>query len=477
MSNAQRVTRNILAVLGSELLARLVGLVLTLYVARGLGVDRLGQLAFLISFMTLASVLADLGISRMVTRNLARDRQAAALLAPAAFRAKLGLVLVMAALLALASPFLGKGPELTRFFLVFLGWLVLDGLNTTLRALFAAREELATVALLRAVEKLLLIALFGLLFALPLGERRFLGLLILFPAASGGAFLLALALVHRRGIRLFAGGGPGWRRVLALSWPFAGSVIMANITLHSDRVLLSYIKDDTATGLYDAANRIFFTLFALQAMMADVFFPTLTRLYTGDRARYTRFAERAARLLFGLALPLAAGTLLLAGPGLRLIFGEDFTGATTSLRLLAPALILRAGHALWGSLLLAGDRERHFLAALGAGAGLNVLLNVALIPRWSLNGAALATLLSEVLVVILMAHWARPLARLPWRLPFLRALGAAAGMALLLALLPTRNLALGLPLGLAAYGLLFTLLRGWRREDLELLRRTEARES
>jgi O-antigen/teichoic acid export membrane protein len=477
MSNAQRVTRNILAVLGSELLARLVGLVLTLYVARGLGVDRLGQLAFLISFMTLASVLADLGISRMLTRNLARDRQAAVALAPAAFRAKLGLVLAMAALLALLSPFLGKGPELARFFLVFIGWLVLDGLNATLRALFAAREELATVALLRAVEKLLLLALFGLLFALPLGERRFLGLLILFPAASGGAFLLALVLAHRRGIRLFTGGGPGWRRILAMSWPFAGSVIMANITLHSDRVLLSYMKDDAATGLYDAANRIFFTLFALQAMMADVFFPTLTRLFAGDRARYTRFAERAARLLFGLALPMAAGTLLLAAPGLHLIYGEAFAGAATSLRLLAPALVLRAGHALWGSLLLAGDRERHFLAALGAGAGLNVLLNLALIPRWSLDGAALATLLSEVLVLALMVVWARPLAHLPWRLPFLRALGAAAGMGLLLALLPTHNLALALPAGLAVYGLLFTLVRGWRREDLQLLRRAEAKES
>ncbi|MBM4116687.1 hypothetical protein FJ251_02955 [bacterium] len=470
MSNAQRVSRNILSVLGSELIARLVGLVITLYVARGLGVERLGQLAFLISFMTIASVLADLGISRMLTRNLARDRGATAELAPAAFRVKLGLVFAMAVLLALAAPFLGKGPELTRYFLVFLGWLVLDGLNANLRALFAAREELGVVALLRAVEKLLLLALFGLLFALPLGERRFLGLLIAFPASAGGAFLVAWALLRRRGLRLFAGGGPDWRRILAVSWPFAGSVIMSNITLHSDRVLLSYLKDDAATGLYDAANRLFFTLFALQAMMADVFFPTFTRLFAADRARYLRFVERAARLLFGLALPLAAGTAILAGEGLRLVYGAAFADATASLRLLAPCLVLRAGHALWGSLLLAADRERRFLAALGAGAGLNVLLNFALIPRWSLNGAAFATLLSELLVLALMLHWARPLARLPWPAPLLRALGAAGGMALVLLLLPTRNLLIALPSGLAAYGLLFTLLRGWRREDLALLR-------
>lgn len=470
MSNAQQVSRNILSVLGSELIARLVGLVITLYVARALGVERLGQLAFLISFMTLASVLADLGISRMLTRNLARDRAATAGLAPAAFRTKLGLVAAMAILLALAAPFLGKGPELTRYFLVFLGWLVLDGLNANLRALFTAREELGVVAMLRAVEKLLMLALFGLLFVLPLGERRFLGLLIAFPASAGGSFLVAALLLRRRGLRLLAGGGPDWRQILALSWPFAGSVIMSNITLHSDRVLLSYLKDDTATGLYDAANRLFFTLFALQAMMADVFFPTLSRLFASDRAHYARFVERAARLLFGLALPLAAGTLILAGEGLRLVYGEAFLGATRSLRLLAPCLALRAGHALWGSLLLAGDRERHFLAALGAGAGLNVILNFALIPRWSLDGAAFATLLSELLVLALMVHWARPLARLPWPGPFWRALGAASGMALVLALLPTRSLLVALPSGLAVYGLLFTLLGGWRREDLALLR-------
>ncbi|MCB1163957.1 MAG: flippase [Candidatus Krumholzibacteriia bacterium] len=476
MSNAQRVIRNILAVFGSEAVARVAGLVLTLYVARALGPAPLGQLAFLLSFMMLASVVADLGVSRLTTRDLARDRAAMPTFAPAAFRLKLALVLAVVLLLALASPFLGKGPELRGYFLVILGYLFFDGLGATLRALFIAREELEVVGLLRAVEKLLLLLLLGAVVVLPLAGRRFLGVVMLFPLSAGGAFLLALLLARRRGLRLLSrpAGAPRWREILARSWPFAGSIIMANVTLHSDRVLLSYLQDDTATGLYDAANRIFVTLYALQALMADVFFPTFSRLWATDRERYRRFAGRAARLLYGLAVPLAAGAFALAGEGIRLIYGSAFEGSVTSLRILAPVLILRAGDTLWGSLLLAADHEHRFLMALAAGAGINVLLNLLFIPRWSLNGAAVATLVSELAVMLLLAGGSRALTSLPWFGAALRALVAAGAMLLALRWLPTRHLALSLPVGLVAYALAFRIVGGWSREDLKLLRRAPA---
>lgn len=173
-------------------------------------------------------------------------------------------------------------------------------------------------------------------------------------------------------------------------------------------------------------------------------------------------------------MPLAAGAFALAGEGIRLIYGSAFEGSVTSLRILAPVLILRAGDTLWGSLLLAADHEHRFLMALAAGAGINVLLNLLFIPRWSLNGAAVATLVSELAVMLLLAGGSRALTSLPWFGAALRALVAAGAMLLALRWLPTRHLALSLPVGLVAYALAFRIVGGWSREDLKLLRRAPA---
>lgn len=470
MSNAQRVIRNILSVLGSELLTRLTGFVLALYVVRKLGAGSLGQLAFLTSFMTLASVLSDLGISRLAARNLSRDPAAMAAFAPAALRLKLLLVGGLALLLALASPLLGLDPPLRRLFLVFIGWFVGDSLNLYLKGLFTAREALDRVGLMRAVEKGLFLVLLVAVILLPLEGRRLEAIVLLFPLTALAAFALGLVVARRDGVPLTgADDGPSWRDILARSWPFAGSIIMANVYIHSDRVILSYLRGDVDTGLYDAANRIFITLFALQALMAEVFFPTFSRLYAEDRELYRRFTRRAAGLLFGLALPLATGAFILAGPGMSLIFGAGFEAAVLSLRLLCPVLAIRAGLAVWGSLLQVADRERRYLLGISAGALLNLALNFALIPRYSLNGAAFATLLAEALVLLLFLAWARGLTRPIWLAPLLRALGASAGMALVLVLLPAPSLGLSLGVGAGVYALLFLLLGGLGAEDRALL--------
>lgn len=476
MTGGQRILKNVASILGSEALVKLVSFLVTLYIARRLGSESLGKLSFALSFVAIFAVLADLGVSRLTTRDLARDRASLLRFVPGAFALKALLALGTVVLLAAGSFLLGKEPETHVYVLVLLAWLFFDTLNLFFRAVFTALEEMEYAALLKAFEKLLFFLLFGAVLVLPLEGRRLLGIVILYPVASLATTLLGMRLLRARDVRLGPRPDPEiWRFLLSRSWPFAGSLILASIYLYADTIMLSYTRGDAVTGLYNAAYKLFITLYSLQAMLAEVFFPTFSRLFAEDRRAFRVFGRRVARALFGLTVPLATGAVVLAPAGVELIYGEAYAGAVTSFRILGLDLIVRAGLTLAGTVLLVSDREQRYMGAIGMGALLNLVLNFLLIPAYSLDGAAVATVTSEALVLLIMGLWARRVAALPWLSAFLRPLLASAGMALILGFVPADNLAAAIAAGLGSYVLLLALIGGLRRQDIDFLRRSVLR--
>lgn len=476
MTGGQRILKNVASILGSEALVKLVSFLVTLYIARRLGTEALGKLSFALSFVAIFAVLADLGISRLTTRDLARDRASLLRFVPGAFALKALLALGTVVLLAAGSFLLGKEPETHVYVLVLLAWLLFDTLNLFFRAVFTALEEMEYAGLLKAFEKLLFFLLFGAVLLMPLEGRRLLGIVILYPLASLATTLLGVRLLGLKNVRLGLAPDPEtWRFLLARSWPFAGSLILASVYLYADTIMLSYMKGDAVTGLYNAAYKLFITLYSLQAMLAEVFFPTFSRLFAEDRQAFRVFGRRVARVLFGLTVPLATGAIVLAPAGVDLIYGGEYAGAVTSFRILALDLVVRSGLTLAGAVLLVSDREQRFMGAIGMGALLNLVLNFLLIPPHGLDGAAVATVASEALVLLAMGLWALRIEALPWLQAFLLPLLASAGMALILRFVPADNLAAAVAAGIASYAALLVLIGGLRRQDVDFLRRSVLR--
>ena len=186
-------------------------------------------------------------------------------------------------------------------------------------------------------------------------------------------------------------------------------------------------------------------------------------------------ATKRWSLQFGLTVPLATGAIVLAPAGVDLIYGGEYAGAVTSFRILALDLVVRAGLTLAGTVLLVSDREQRFMGAIGMGALLNLALNFLLIPPHGLDGAAVATVASEALVLLIMGLWALRIEALPWLQAFLLPLLASAGMALILRFVPADNLAAAIAAGIASYAALLVLIGGLRRQDIDFLRRSVLR--
>jgi len=146
-------------------------------------------------------------------------------------------------------------------------------------------------------------------------------------------------------------------------------------------------------------------------ILGQVFFPLLSQTTGQDRENEQRYLGWLWQATIGLALPIATGGFILAEPLTRLVLGSQYTGAATLFRWLMLTVVAGPMASYFGSQLIPIARERKYLAAVVAGAAVNVVLNFLLIPRYGAIAAAFTTAISQTVVAFMNYYFVRDLRR------------------------------------------------------------------
>jgi O-antigen/teichoic acid export membrane protein len=126
--------------------------------------------------------------------------------------------------------------------------------------------------------------------------------------------------------------------------------------------------------------------------------------------------DGSLKLVVALTLPIAVAVVILAEPIVHLVFGTEFDDAIVPLTVLAPAIALYSIAFVTSGMLVAQNRQRVIAITNGVVAAINVVASLVLIPLFSLDGAALAALVSQlVLSVVLLAFAHGVTGAVKWR--------------------------------------------------------------
>ena len=164
-----------------------------------------------------------------------------------------------------------------------------------------------------------------------------------------------------------------------------------------DIIILGILRPQGEVGLYAVASKGAEIVSYILIVVNTVIGARLAARYkAGDFTGMQTLLTASTRRAFAVATMLALVLILAGAPFLDLIFGEEYTAASTALAILAFAQLLNVGAGSVGLVLNMADGEK--LVALGVGAAvvLNAALNFILIPIYSINGAAIATGISLV---------------------------------------------------------------------------------
>lgn len=459
-----------MALVGGEIVGRLISLAAIAWLTRALGVEGFGLLSFSLAVATCGVVIAQAGLDRWGSREAARGG-GVSLLAGRVVALRVPLALAAFALL-LAFAWLQPHPA-ARPALVILATLVLiDAVN--LAWLFLGLEQMRLVVLATNL-KLLFV---GGAVLLVVREASHLELAAMLTVGGEllGSFLLLAVFLRRHGRAPVRIDLPFSRAALAQSFPFAAVAALAVVRYNFDILLIGFLFGEAATGLYGAPYRVLTFLISLSAAYFTSLLPALARCCVADPALGLRLVERSVRLMSVCVLPIAVGGTVLADELVVLLFGPAFERSADVFRVLIWALVPLCLAGGYRNLFRAYDRQALEMRAVAWSAATNVALNLALVPTWGLIGAASATIAGELVLLGLCWRWARGLLARPIATgALLRPLVAALGMGGALLLLPPRPALVSLAVGPLVYFPLLLLLRGLDWTEIRALRRPWSR--
>jgi O-antigen/teichoic acid export membrane protein len=226
-------------------------------------------------------------------------------------------------------------------------------------------------------------------------------------AAVGAGNLIVTTVLARRVMGDVAPSkGPSphrWRRPLlrfaALST--GGVVLELVVWRRSEFFFLDHYSTDAQIGLYSIAFGAVLVLTLIPQTLASVIAPAFATLFgAGERRRMRSGYGRAMRLLLLGSLPLAAGALALGPELIRLLYGEQFSGAGTVLVVMLLLFPLLPLNSVSLSLLTGMGRAAVPFVIGSVAAVVNIGLAFALIPLWDAIGAALANAGAQFAAVV-----------------------------------------------------------------------------
>jgi len=259
--------------------------------------------------------------------------------------------------------------------------------------------------------------------------------------------------------------------MLNTSFPLMINLLLATVFFRIDVLLLKPMKGDTVVGYYGAAYKYIDGLGIIPAYFTQAIFPLMSRYAHSARDSLMRAYILSLRLLLIIALPIAAGTPFIASGLILILGGGDYMpDSMIALQLIIWFLPFSFVNSVTQYVLIAIDQQRFLTRAFVIGVSFNIVANLIAIPLFSYQGAAVVTILSELVLLIPFYYAVRKhLGPLPWLSLFWQPAVASTVMAGVMWLLQDLFWPLLIPIGAAVYLTVLALVGGFRQPDMDLV--------
>lgn len=174
------------------------------------------------------------------------------------------------------------------------------------------------------------------------------------------------------------------------------------IYLCLDRVMLGFIKSDVDVGYYGAAVKIKSILVGIVTSLGAVLLPRASYYVEhGLMDEFRKITTKALRFVFVVSTPLMIFFIIFARSGILVVSGEEYIPAVPAMQFIMPTLLFIGITNILGiQILIPLGKERYVLYSEIAGAIIDLVLNIWLIPAYGATGAAVGTVVAEFAVLI-----------------------------------------------------------------------------
>ena len=399
MTPFARIARSSAAFFGSNMARAAIGFGLSFLLARSLGAERFGRWIFCTAWASTLTVVADLGLGVLLTRDAARPGADAGRLASGALVLRLTLVVPLAALLYAGAGRLSSDAETATA----LRMAALLGASGAVYGCFGAlyRSQVRWLPAVLAVETgwlTIQLAAAGWMAHAGVSVGALIALAVAVQCAQIATAVVCWPYVFgdRRRPRWPATDSllPLARRAL----PFAAAGLVANVQTRIGPLMLGYLSTQADVGFFAAASRFgVVARLAPQAVFAGAL-PVLSHEHAHDRAAAERVFHSFDRVLLAASAAMAAASALFAAPALRLVYGSPFVPAAPALMWVGVGMIPLLSNSGRKVFLYASGGEALVVRWSSVALALQVCVGALLMPVYGSSGAAIGVAIGEAAI-------------------------------------------------------------------------------
>lgn len=459
------IAKNIAALFTGEIISRICHFIAVLYIARLFGAAGFGAISFALAVLSYFLAATNLGLGELGVREIARKREVCEVA---------GTILSMRVCIAAASfalivviALLGKRSSEATYLLTVYGFTLFP-YALSLEWVFRGSEKMKYNAYGRTINSIIYIFL---ILMLVRGERDIIKVaFIALIADSISCVFFYVNYLRKFGAIKLHLDFKRWMQLGKISSQLFISSLLLVVYINFAIIALGFMKNETDVGLYGAASKLIFLIYAISDLLVVAAFPVISRLFHESKDRLNEFMGYCVKSTVIFGFPIAVGGTMLGSKIIDLVYGGSYAQAATIFQILSWFAAANLTNFVLSYSLVAFDKQHLYLAIVAGSAILNGVLNLLFIPLWGYYSSASALVLSEILALLISYLLVRKDVRLPsllsyWRMPI-----AAAIMAAFLFIFMKIHVIILILIGMAIYFAALYLLKGVAKSEIDRIK-------
>jgi len=393
LSTVQRVARNTGVVIAGDLIFRIISLFVIIYLARYLGTVGFGKYNFVFAYLSFFGIITDLGLQTILVREMSRDASITPKLIGNAFIIRLILTIFAVVLSIVIITLMSYPADTTSYVYVATFTIFFISFSDFYATIFQANLRMEYKMIAKLSFKVLSAAL---IFWIIFSHGTLMQVMIVLVFSEMIKTLISYSFSRKFVRPRFEIDFGLWKYLFKEALPLALTVVIWIIYYRIDVVMLSMMQGDAPVGIYSAAYKLSEPLSLIPSALMVSLFPIMSASFKTSEERLIKSYKLAIRYLLIIMLPIAVGTTIIADKIIFLIYRAEFVGSATALQILIWALVFTSASSVLTNLLVSIGKQKLYTASMAICAVVNVTLNFILIPTLSYNGAAIATVATNI---------------------------------------------------------------------------------
>lgn len=175
-----------------------------------------------------------------------------------------------------------------------------------------------------------------------------------------------------------------------------------------DKTMLGILTGSyTENGYYEQAQKINIVLLRVVLSLGLVLLPQIASAFKeGNKKQVNEFINKSGKYVFFISLPIALGLICISDNFVPWFFGDGYNKVSELLKLSGFILIVQGLDDVFGMQYLVNvGKQKQYIISLFSGALTNFIFNLILIPKLASAGAIMASLLGELIIVLIQMHY------------------------------------------------------------------------